>query len=101
MFKILHKANKNGKIKLSANHKDFDFMIDNEWLVQVDNDFSLDKTSSSFILYTDYSGFVSITNEGKKVYLKARNTWLKWILGTIISVSTTFTIALLRLLLKC
>lgn len=100
MFKVLHRANKKDKIKLSSNHKDFDYMINNNWLIQADNELKVDKSHRTVMLYSEYSGFVSITDEGKTQYFKARNTWIKWILGTIISVSSAFTIALLRLLLK-
>lgn len=100
-FLVLHKACSKEKIKLSDQHKDFEYMLRKEWITQVENDLEIFEDSSFSILYMKYSGYVSITSKGKDVYFSARNSWIRWILGTIISISIAIVSLVIKALLEC
>lgn len=99
MFMKLHKAIKNNKVKMDSDYKFFEYMLNKDWISLIIEDVEPVSESNVFMLNPSYSEYVKITDKGKDIYFKSRNTWIKWILGTIISISTAITVALLRLLL--
>lgn len=99
IFLKLHTAVKRGNVKLNSQYKHFDYMYDKGWISLIIDDVKSESEPGVFGIIPTYSEYVNITNEGKDVYFKARNSWIKWVLGTIISVSTAITAALLRMLL--
>lgn len=97
MFIKLHIGIRNGKVKMNQEYKHFNYMLDKEWIsLNIEN---LEPISEPgfFMINQIYSDFVEITDKGKDVYFKARNTWIKWLLGTIVSISIAVTTALLKM----
>lgn len=61
-FLVLHKACSKEKIKLSDQHKDFEYMLRKEWITQVENDLEISEDSSLWILGTITSISIAIAS---------------------------------------
>lgn len=97
MFMKLHIGIKYGKVKMNNDYKYFDYMQKKEWISLTISDIQSISKPNFYMINPIYSDYVEITDKGKDAYFKARNTWIKWALGTIISICIAITTTLLRL----
>lgn len=83
---------------MTSDYKHYDYMLNKEWVELEIIDLDVDNSFKTLMFKSKFSDYVSPTDKGIEKYYSVRNSWLKWILGTIISVATAVTLALLKLL---
>lgn len=86
MFIKLHIGIKKGKAKMTPDYKHFDYMYDKKWIVPQVVDFDNQSTSTIFMMIPQYGDFVEISREGEEKYYSVRNSWLKWVITSIIAI---------------
>lgn len=101
IFFLLRKAIKKAKIFIPETHKDFQYIMRKRWLIAVDKETTYEESYIGRFKKIRYTGRLSITDEGRDEYYKVRNSWIKWILGTVISVSIAFASLVIKALLEC
>ncbi|MCO4338431.1 hypothetical protein [Staphylococcus agnetis] len=101
IFFLLRKAIKKEKIFIPETDKDFQYIMRKRWLIAVDEETTYEESYVGRFKKIRYKGRLSITDKGRDEYLNARNSWIKWILGTIISVSIAFASLVIKALLEC
>ncbi|MGY0413997.1 hypothetical protein ACW5YJ_12275 [Staphylococcus sp. mip270_02] len=86
MFMKLHIGVKKGKVKMTSDYKHFDYMFDKKWITPTVVDFDNHSSKNFFMMIPQYGDTVEITREGEEKYYSVRNSWLKWIVTSIIGI---------------
>lgn len=86
----LHIGVKKGKVKMTTDYKHFDYMRDKEWITPTVVDFDNHSTKNVFMMIPQYGDHVEITREGEEKYYSVRNSWLKWVVTSIIAILSFF-----------
>jgi len=82
----LHIGVKKGKVKMTSDYKHFDYMFDKKWITPTVVDFDNHSSKNVFMMIPQYGDTVEITREGEEKYYSVRNSWLKWIVTSIIGI---------------
>lgn len=86
MFLKLRTCIKKGKVKMHSNYKHLDYMLSKKWITRNITNFENASTKSTFFLIPQYDDYVEITEEGIEKYYSVRNSWLKWIITSVIAI---------------
>ncbi|WP_394856113.1 hypothetical protein [Staphylococcus borealis] len=86
MFIKLHIGVKKGEVKMTSDYKHFDYMFDKKWITPTVVDFDDHSTKNVFMMLPQYGDTVEITREGEEKYYSVRNSWLKWVITSIIAI---------------
>lgn len=82
----LHIGVKKGKVKMTSDYKHFDYLFDKKWITPTVVDFDNHSSKNFFMMIPQYGDTVEITREGEEKYYSVRNSWLKWIVTSIIGI---------------
>lgn len=86
MFLKLRTCIRKGKVKMPSDYKHLDYMLSKNWITRNITDFKNESTKGLFFMIPQYDDYATITKEGEDKYYSVRNSWLKWIITSVIAI---------------